>query len=138
MTSVFDLPPGIDRVRDFHLYPYQADGVPFLFSKKRAILGDDMGLGKTRQAIVALEGATPEGPVLVVCTASLKLNWRREILLLDEDARIEVLGFDKEAQSDPRWVIVNYDILHKHAEWLHAIAWSGIILDEAHFIKNNS
>ena len=46
MTGVFALPPGIDRVRDVHLYPYQADGVAFLVSKKRAILGDDMGAGQ--------------------------------------------------------------------------------------------
>ena len=49
------------------LYPHQADGVVFLISKKRAILGDDMGLGKTRQAIVALETAAPGGMILVVC-----------------------------------------------------------------------
>jgi SNF2 family DNA or RNA helicase len=71
---------------------YQADGVAFLVSKKRAVLGDDMGLGKTRQAIVAMESAVPEGPVLVVCPASLKLNWRRGILLLDKGARISSAG----------------------------------------------
>ena len=138
MSSLIALPPGIDRVKDVHLYPYQADGVAFLASKKRAILGDDMGLGKTRQAIVAMESAVPEGPVLIVCPASLKLNWRREILLVDRDARIEVIGSDKVAGFDLRWVIVNYDILRKHAERLHAVGWSGVILDEAHFIKNNS
>ncbi|MBM4135193.1 MAG: DEAD/DEAH box helicase [Nitrospira sp.] len=138
MSSIIALPPGVDRVKDVHLYPYQADGVAFLVSKKRTILGDDMGLGKTRQAIVAMESAVPEGPVLIVCPASLKLNWRREILLVDREARVEVIGFDKTATADPRWVIVNYDILRKHAERLHGIAWSGIILDEAHFIKNNS
>lgn len=56
------------------LYPHQADGVVFLISKKRAILGDDMGLGKTRQAIVALNVAVPSGVILIVCPASLKLN----------------------------------------------------------------
>jgi hypothetical protein len=37
-----------------------------------------------------------------------------------------------------RWVIVNYDILARNAEHLHGIPWSGVILDQAHFIKNNS
>jgi len=43
------------------LYPYQSDGVAFLLSKKRAVLGDDMGLGKTRQAIVSMQMGAPEG-----------------------------------------------------------------------------
>ena len=88
------------------LYPHQADGVVFLISKKRAILGDDMGLGKTRQAIVALNVAVPSGVILIVCPASLKLNWKREILMVDPAARIETVGYDKEAVESPRWVIV--------------------------------
>ena len=138
MNQVIQFAPGIDKIAEGSLYPHQADGVAFLLSKKRAILADDMGLGKTRQAIVAMETGCPEGIVLVVCPASLKLNWRREILMVDGDARIEVLGVDKDQIDAPRWIIVNYDLLGKYAERLHAIAWAGIILDEAHFIKNAS
>ena len=61
----------------FGLYPHQREGVSFLMRKGRAILGDDMGLGKTRQAIVAMKLAVPEGCILIVCPASLKLNWAR-------------------------------------------------------------
>ena len=68
----------------------------------------------------------------------LKLNWKREIQMVSASAEVEVLGVDKEVNRDPRWVIVNYDILRKHAERLHAVEWSGVILDEAHFIKNAS
>ena len=131
LESIASLPTGL-------LYPHQADGVAFLISKKRAILGDDMGLGKTRQAVVALQAAVPEGVILVVCPASLKLNWKREILMVDPAARIEVLGYDKAPSINPRWVIVNYDLLSKQAERLHDIPWAGVILDEAHFIKNAS
>ena len=120
------------------LYPHQADGVVFLISKKRVILADDMGLGKTRQAIVALESAVPDGAILVVCPASLKLNWKREILMVDPAARIEIIGHDRQPTSNPRWVIVNYDLLKSEAARLHGISWSGVILDEAHFIKNAS
>ena len=138
MNSIIQLAPGIDKITEGSLYPHQADGVAFLLSKKRAILADDMGLGKTRQAIVAMEAGCPEGTVLVVCPASLKLNWRREILMVDSKASIEVLGVDKDQTDAPRWIIINYDILSKYAERLHTIDWAGIILDEAHFIKNAS
>jgi SWI/SNF-related matrix-associated actin-dependent regulator 1 of chromatin subfamily A len=135
LTPHFDrlaaLPPGL-------LYPHQVDGVVFLMLKKRALLGDDMGLGKTRQAIVALEMAAPEGSILIVCPASLKLNWRREILMVDPNARIEVLGSKSTSADNPRWVIVNYDLLGKYAGQLHSAGWTGVVLDEAHFIKNAS
>jgi SWI/SNF-related matrix-associated actin-dependent regulator 1 of chromatin subfamily A len=129
LAAINSLPTGL-------LYPHQADGVSFLISKGRAILGDDMGLGKTRQAIVGMQIAAPTGMILVVCPASLKLNWRREIRMVDHDAKIEVLGIAD--QADPRWVIVNYDLLAKNAVRLHGVPWYGVILDEAHFIKNNS
>ena len=138
MNEIAQFAPGLDRISEGSLYPHQADGVAYLLSKKRVILADDMGLGKTRQAIVAMEAGAPDGKVLVVCPASLKLNWKREIQMVDATAEVEVLGVDKEANRDPRWVIVNYDILRKHAERLHAVEWSGVILDEAHFIRSAS
>ena len=145
--------PHLDAIRNLPaglLYPHQADGVAFLISKGRAILADDMGLGKTRQAIVAMQVAAPEGAILVVCPSSLKLNWRREIRLVDPAAAIEVIGArpDRADATDatgrdgegrgPRWVIVNYDLLRTHAARLNAIGWAGVILDEAHFIRNTS
>ena len=89
LSAINALPKGL-------LYPHQSDGVSFLISKGRAILGDDMGLGKTRQAIVGMQIAAPTGMILVVCPASLKLNWRREIRMVDPAAKIEVLGVAKE------------------------------------------
>lgn len=136
--NVINLPPGIDRVEQAGLYPHQADGVSFLISKKRAVLADDMGLGKTRQAIVAAEVVVPDGPVLVVCPASLKLNWRREIKAVYPNIAVEVVGFDKASDHSPRWIIINYDLLARYSERLNGINWSCIILDEAHFIKNAS
>lgn len=122
----------------YALYPHQLTGVEFLKRKGRAILGDDMGLGKSRQAIVALNEACPEGCLLVVCPASLKLNWVREIRAVCPDAEIEVLGARGYTCEQPRWVIVNYDLLPKNAIRLHAVPWAGVVLDEAHFIKNAS
>jgi SWI/SNF-related matrix-associated actin-dependent regulator 1 of chromatin subfamily A len=122
----------------YSLYPHQQAGVEFLARRGRAILGDDMGLGKTRQAIIALKESAPAGVFLVICPASLKLNWAREIRLVDPDARIEVLGVSGCEHPAPQWVIVNYDLLARHAERLRAVGWAGVALDEAHFIKNAS
>lgn len=69
----------------YSLYPHQQAGVEFLARRGRAILGDDMG--KTRQAVVALRQGAPNGAFLIICPASLKLNWAREIRLVDADAR---------------------------------------------------
>jgi SNF2 family DNA or RNA helicase len=81
----------------------------------------------------------PEGAILVVCPASLKLNWRREIRMVDPDAVVEIIGAkDGAPDGTPRWVIVNYDLLTRNAARLHDIPWAGVILDEAHFIKNAS
>ena len=101
MNEITQFAPGLDRIEAGSLYPHQADGVAYLLSKKRVILADDMGLGKTRQAIVAMEAGAPDGKVLVVCPASLKLNWKREIQMVDASAEVEVLGVDKEANREP-------------------------------------
>ena len=133
--------PHLDRLLEIPsglLYPHQADGVAFLISKKRAILGDDMGLGKTRQAIVAMEAAAPEGVILVVCPASLKLNWRREILMVDPAARIEVIGLDSEPATMPALGDRELRPSGKVCRPAAADRLVGVILDEAHFIKNNS
>lgn len=120
------------------LYPHQVSGVQFLLRHQRAILADDMGLGKTRQAIVAAIEAAPEGLVLVICPASLKLNWAREIRIVDAAAAVDVIGSGRVPTSAPRWVVVNYDLLAREAERLRALPWSVVIVDEAHFIKNAS
>src|SRR5688572_28264762 len=100
------------------LFPHQVEGVAFLLGRKRSILADDMGLGKTRQAIVALRHAAPEGQILVVCPASVKRNWAREIALASAEGPIHVMeGTAKQRiPRTARWVIANYDILGRHID----------------------
>jgi len=83
--------PGV-RTR---LYPYQTEGVAFLASTGRAVLADDMGLGKTLQAIAAARWLVDhEGVrrVLIVCPASLKTQWQREILRFTGLAAVIIEG----------------------------------------------
>ena len=119
------------------LFAHQRSGVAFLLSRHRAILADDMGLGKTRTAIVAAREQHPEGPYLVICPASLKLNWQREIHMVEPGAHVQVLAVEP---LDPtaRWTIVNYDRLNRYQSDLLAAAFRTVIVDEAHAIKNDS
>ena len=59
-------------------FKHQLEGIQFLKNKKRVILADEMGLGKTYQAIVAA-GEVSDKAKLILCPASLKINWKREI-----------------------------------------------------------
>jgi SNF2 family DNA or RNA helicase len=117
------------------LFPHQVEGVAFLLGRRKAILADDMGLGKTRQSIVALRSAEPDGPYLVVCPASVKQNWAREIHAVEPDAAVHVVD-GKTPPADTRWTVINYDILNKHITALEAVPWKGIVFDEAHFLRN--
>src|SRR5512145_418752 len=96
------------------LFPHQIEGVAFLLGRRRAILADDMGLGKTRQSIVSLRHLTPGGPRLVVCPASVKQNWAREISVVAPDAPILVIEGTRPISLAAEWIIINYDILGRH------------------------
>ena len=119
------------------LFPHQIEGVAFLLGRRRAILADDMGLGKTRQAIVALGEAAPAGPYLVICPASLKQNWAREIRAVEPASDVAIVPAAGSLAGRARWVVVNYDILSRHLDTIKGIPWGGVVVDEAHYIKNH-
>lgn len=90
--------------------------------------------------------AKPAGTI-VVCPASLKYTWQREIKLARPDDKVEIINSKVGptrylAMSSqgvrPDWVILNYDILwrHKNLEALHNYNANNLIVDECHFIKN--
>lgn len=102
------------------------------------VVGDDMGLGKTIQAVLASDALTdPNSRIFIVCPASLKLNWRKEIRKwVGADASVCVVGAGKGIDPDARWVVINYDIVSKHYDEMRALKFDVLILDEAHYIKN--
>ena len=95
------------------------------------------GLGKTRQAVLAMTEAAPRGPWLVVCPASVKLNWAREIELARPGSAVHVIG-QSPPDEFPGWVIVNYDLLGKHIGDLLLRDFAGVVFDEAHYLKNHT
>ena len=120
------------------LYPHQIEGVAFLLGRRRALLADDMGLGKTRQSVIAMVEAEKEGPYLVICPASVKRNWTREIQFVLPAAEPVVVGPEPLPTTNFQdWVIINYEILGKHLDGLLAFDWKGIVFDEAHYLKNH-
>src|SRR5215208_7148654 len=120
------------------LFPHQIEGIAFLLGRRRAILADDMGLGKTRQSILAMTEAEPDGPWLVICPASVKRNWQREIRWARPGDRVHIIGPDDPPPDDyAGWVVINHDILGRHLDALQELPWAGIVYDEAHYLKNH-
>ena len=100
------------------------------------LLADEPGLGKTAQALIAAETAGAF-PLLVVVPNVVKTNWLREVNQWLPGRRPTVVhgdGVELNAFSDV--FIVNYDILDRHVGWLSKFDFRGMVVDEAHFIKN--
>ncbi len=108
------------------LKPFQRAGVSYLLSQRRAFLADEQGLGKTIEALAALE-ADGAYPAVVVCPASLKLNWLRELerWLPGRSARALVGtggGVTTTVTGAADVTVVNYDILAARLEELRALS----------------
>jgi SWI/SNF-related matrix-associated actin-dependent regulator 1 of chromatin subfamily A len=116
--------------------PFQRAGIAAALRRQNVLFGDEMGLGKTIQAIGVLNADASLKKVLVVCPASLRLNWKREIeKWLVRPATIGIAVGDH-LPIDADIVIVNYDIADRHKAALRAVAWDALIVDEAHYLKN--
>jgi SWI/SNF-related matrix-associated actin-dependent regulator 1 of chromatin subfamily A len=119
---------------------HQKEAVEKLVGSKRFILADDMGLGKTTSTIIAaLE--TGAKKILIICPASLKINWEREIANYSD--RTVYIAEGKKFSTEHDFVIVNYDILKnfhdqkdKKNSLLVKSGFELVILDEAHMISN--
>ena len=140
----------IARAKSAGAYPYQLEGVRFLAERKEALLADDMGLGKTFQSILAI----PEGGrAIVVCPATLKLNWASEVKKWRSDLSPIVCkgrkGFKIPQANEV--VVINYDILPSEftptdkwgeesqnvpLDWISSLAKTILIADEAHLCKS--
>ena len=119
---------------------HQIEAVQKLVENKKFILADDMGLGKTTSTIIAaLE--TGAKKILIICPATLKINWKREIENYSD--RSIFISEGKQFSTEDDFVIVNYDIMKnfhdpkKKDDSLILISkFDLIIIDEAHYIKN--
>ena len=119
---------------------HQKEAIEKLVGSRRFILADDMGLGKTTATIIAaLETGVKK--ILIICPASLKINWQREIENYTDRSIFICEG--KKFSTDHDFVIINYDILKnfydpkvKEKSLLENSEFDLVIMDEAHMISN--
>ena len=128
-----------------NLRAYQEFGTKYILHQKRVLLGDEMGLGKTVQAIAAmahLEAQMPGRHFLIVCPASVMINWCREIRKFSSIRPYLVHGQEWQERfeawrTDAGAAVTSFEGMAKITGWINnAMKLSLFVIDEAHYIKN--
>jgi hypothetical protein len=125
------LPDGLD------LMPHQARVLAAVAEGHRTfLLADEPGLGKTAQALLAAQ-AVDAFPLLAIVPNVVKTNWAREAQMWTPSRSVTVVhgdGLDVDGFADI--VVVNYEVLDRHVGWMGEHGFRGLVVDEAHYIKN--
>lgn len=124
------------------LMPFQRVGVQFVEATNgRTLVGDQPGLGKTVQALAYLQLHPELRPALIVCPASLKINWQRHVeQWVTTAGRATILNGTNTNTAVERAdiYIINYDIVHHWQPLLVGAGFRCLICDEAHYLKTQS
>ncbi len=132
-------PPAIDRYSPpgLELMHHQARFIESVRQGHRTfLLADEPGLGKTAQSVLAASVAGAY-PLLAVVPNVVKMNWAREVERWTPHRRATVIHGDGEGlDAFADVVVVNYEVLDRHLSWLSTLGFKGMVVDEAHFIKN--
>ncbi len=100
------------------------------------LLADEPGLGKTAESVLAASVAGAY-PLLAVVPNVVKMNWAREVERWTPQRRATVIhGDGDQVDAFADVFIVNYEVLDRHLSWLGSLGLKGMVVDEAHFIKN--
>jgi SNF2 family DNA or RNA helicase len=148
------LQPSLEALMDegslafpFRPFPFQFEGIAFLYPRQAAILADEMGLGKTMQAITAIRLLLRRGEVrsvLLVCPKPLVTNWQREFGVWAPEMPLVIVEGD---QAKRRWLwslpdvplrIANYELMLRDRELFADRHFDLVVLDESQRIKNRS
>jgi SWI/SNF-related matrix-associated actin-dependent regulator 1 of chromatin subfamily A len=117
-------------------YGFQKAGIKFASSKNSSLIGDEMGIGKTIQAIGVINDNVDIKRVLVICPASIRLNWQIELEKWLVRPMTVGVAISNTLPIDRDVVVINYDILKRHVAALTAGKFDMLIVDECHKIKN--
>lgn len=142
--TVFPSPEGLTYM------PFQKAGIEYALERAATLIADPPGLGKTIQAI-GVHNARRAKKILVICPASLKVNWNREWVKWDVHGVSTGIAHSKTRTKTvngvtDRWteynfpdtdmVVVNYDMLDTFDDQIKSIEWDLIIADECHLLKS--
>lgn len=119
---------------------YQHAAAEFCLGRDHALIGDAPGLGKTAEAIL-ISNALEARRTLVVCPASLRLNWEREVWRWSTVLNVRTyptLAARDGVSPEAHYQIISYDLLRNRAvlDALLALRWDHLVLDEAHYLKD--
>ncbi|MBA3480680.1 MAG: DEAD/DEAH box helicase [Pirellulales bacterium] len=133
----------------FRPFPYQLDGVAYLYPRHEAVLADEMGLGKTMQTVVTLRLLAHQGRVrraLLVCPKPLVSNWRREFSQWAPELPVTIVE-GSQAQREWIWsrasegvLLANYEVIVRDRDLVAGVAqpFDLMVIDEAQRIKNRT
>jgi SNF2 family DNA or RNA helicase len=145
MSRALDAEIKVPSPENLEYLPFQRAGIKFMSTRPatcpNVLLGDEMGVGKTIQSAGLINYDENLKQILVVCPATLKLNWRKELkkwLVRGFSVSILKASYKKSEVFNPNAdiIIVNYNLLKKHQEYLKSRSWDLLIVDECHMVKN--
>lgn len=121
-------------------HPYQFAGAEFALARDHCIVGDAPGLGKSCEGVL-ISNAMKAKKTLVVCPASLRLNWEREVWLWSTTPNVltyPVLKASDGVSLEADYLIISYDLLRNENIYsaIMDARWDHVILDEAHYLKS--
>jgi superfamily II DNA or RNA helicase len=131
--TMFRAPRGLD------LMPHQSRLLAAVAAGHRTfLLADEPGLGKTAQALLAAQAANAY-PLLAIVPNVVKSNWAREAQQWTPNRSVTVVhGNGETVDGFADIVVINYEVLDRHVAWIGDHRFRGMVVDEAHYIKNKN
>jgi len=132
ITSNIDIP----APEGLYYKDFQKAAIEFASKRQNVLIADEPGLGKTIETMGLINYCRDIKTVLVICPASMKINWLNEANKWDTTGKTKSIIMPGKPYVDADMVIINYDLLHACYDKLTERYWDLLVLDESHFIKN--